>query len=558
MTVRAFAAAAVLVLCGGGVAWAGPVQVENTLPGSTGWNALANNYSFVYASQIGIAPGEELDFHVSTPARYRLEIFRVGWYGGAGGRLVACSPSCLGDEQGSVRGGQDPPGVQPLRANWPVTDVVRSSPDWVSGYYLAEAVQTSGSAAGTVATTWFIVRQAPDATPSQILVQVPVNTWEAYNDWGGRGLYNFISERASRVSFLRPFAGDAQSPLWNELQTVRFLEREGYDVSYQTDVDTDADPAGLARHRLVIVNGHDEYWTMAQRLGFDSALAAGTSLAFMGANDAYWHAEYEDGRTTIHSEKSLYDPNPDPTMKTALFREIGRPECLLEGVEHSNFTVYDHPLDDTVTAQGAADPWLANTGLAAGSTIAGIVGREHDALAPGCAPKSTVVLFHYDGVDPTQNADAVRYTAPSGARVFASGAYNFSLALDGYRSTDRLGPAYPVGVDRNVPVDPRVQQFMRNALADLTSPQPPAFVRVALQGGRLRVGTRWPDDPRIVGRVIYRVRLPDGGAQLVCSGHVPCFPPPAPPGRYRFDVSFVDRWGGTSAPTSGTYGVGHG
>jgi hypothetical protein len=244
-------------------------------------------------------------------------------------------------------------------------------------------------------------------------------------------------------------------------------------------------------------------------------------------------------------------------MKTALFREIGRPECLLEGVQHTNFTVYDHPLDDTVTAQGAADPWLAGTGLTAGSTIAGIVGREHDALAPGCAPKSTVVLFHYTGVEQVQDSDAVRYTAPSGARVFASGAYDFSLALDGYRSTDWLGPAYPVGADRNVPVDPRVQQFMRNALADLTSPQPPVFVRVRLQGGQLRVGTRRPSDPRIVGRLVYRVRLPDGAAQLVCSGHAPCFPPPAPPGRYRFDVSFVDQWGGVSARTSSTpYAVG--
>jgi hypothetical protein len=58
--------------------------------------------------------------------------------------------------------------------------------------------------------------------------------------------------------------------------------------------------------------------------------------------------------------------------------------------------------------------------------------------------------------------------------------------------------------------------------------------------------------------VIYRFRLPGGPAQLVCSGHVPCFPPPVEPGRYRFDVSFVDRWGGTSVPTSSTpYAVAH-
>jgi hypothetical protein len=189
--------------------------------------------------------------------------------------------------------------------------------------------------------------------------------------------------------------------------------------------------------------------------------------------------EYEDGRTTIHGEKSLYDANPDLTMKTAMFREIGRPECLLEGVQHTNFTIYDHPLDYTVTPQGAADPWLAGTGLTAGSTIAGVVGREHDALIPGCAPADTVDLFHYSGVDWAQNADAVRYTAPSGARVFATGAYNFTLALDGYRSTDWLGPAFPVGADRNVPVDPRVQQFMRNTLADLTRPQAPARCKTA-------------------------------------------------------------------------------
>jgi len=406
-----------------------------------------------------------------------------------------------------------------------------------------------------------VVVSAPQDRRSQALVQVPVNTWQAYNGWGGHSLYDSTSTlgRANRVSFLRPYApGYLQTFEW-EIQLVRFLELEGYDVSYQTDADTDADRASLERHRLVIVNGHDEYWTMNQRLGFDAALAAGTNLAFMAANDAFWHVEYQDGGTTIYSEKSLYDPNPDPGMKTAMFREIGRPECLLEGVQHTNFTDYDHPLDYTVTAQGAADPWLAGTGLTAGSTVAGVVGREHDAIIPGCTPPGTVDIFHYAGVEPLQNADAVRYTAPSGARVFASGAYNFSLALDDYRSTDWLGPAYPVGADRNVPVDPRVQQFMRNVLGDLTRPQPPNFVRARLQDGRLRVGTPWPDDPRIVGRAIYRVRLPDGPSQLVCSGHVPCFPPPAQPGHYRFDVSFLDRWGGASAPASSTpYAVGHG
>jgi hypothetical protein len=552
-----FTAAAVVLVLGTGSpqarTTANPVAVENALPGTTAWNTRNNDNSDVYGTQIGGVPGDEIDLHVSTSGRYRIVVYRLGWYGGTGGRMMACIPSCGGDEQGHVQTATDSPQAVPVRANWPVTDVLHTGTDWVSGYYIVEAVRTNGSGAGSAATTFFILRQPPDATQSQILVQVPVNTWEAYNDWGGHSLYNIISPATDKVSFERPFGGNAQTPLWNELQLVHFLEREGYDVSYQTDVDSDADPGSLQRHQLVMVSGHAEYWTLRQRIGFDDALVSGTNLAFMGANQAYWNVRYEDGGTTIFSEKSLYDPNPDPTQKTAMFREIGRPECLLEGVQHTNFTVYDHPLDYTVTDAGAADPWLAGTGLTAGSVIAGVVGREHDAFAPGCAPANTIVLFHYHGIVQPQDADAVRYTAPSGARVFSSGAYNLTLALDAYRSDDTLGRAFPVGADRTVPVDPRVQQFMRNALDDLTRPAPPLLVRKISDNGRLRIQTGWPDDPRITSRVVYRVRAEDGSRELVCSGHQHCFPaPPDQPGTYHVEVSYVDAWGGTSVPTSST------
>ena len=56
------------------------------------------------------------------------------------------------------------------------------------------------------------------------------------------------------------------------------------------------DSTSLLRHRLVIVNGHDEYWTVAMRDGFDAAVAGGTNLAFMSSNDAYWNIRYEDDR----------------------------------------------------------------------------------------------------------------------------------------------------------------------------------------------------------------------------------------------------------------------
>jgi hypothetical protein len=425
-----------------------PIQLENALPGTTSWQARGGGDISLYASQIGAAPGDEIDLHVSTENRYRIEAYRLGWYGGAGARSVACLPACDTDEQGRALPTPKPSDLPvflapPLRADWPVTDVLHTDPGWTSGYYLVEAVLTSGPDAGRVATTFFVLRQPEPELGSRIVVQVPVNTWETYNYWGGQSMYDIEGRRAYRVSFDRPFGELAQTPMWWEIQLVRFLEREGADVSYQTDLDTDRDAGSLLRHRLVMVAGHDEYWTTAIRDAFDAALDGGTNLAFMGSNDAYWHIKYEDSGRTIFGYKSLYDPNPDVADKTAMFREIGRPECLLMAVQHSGFALLSHALDYPVTDAGAADRWLAGTGFHAGDTIVGVVGREHDVLNPypeSCVHPGLTVLFHYDGGGVDQDGDAVRFTAPSGARVFASGAQQFAWALDDWRSDGTLFP----------------------------------------------------------------------------------------------------------------------
>ena len=79
-----------------------PIQRENALAGTFAWNGPGSGQIELYASQIGVAPGEPIEVHVSTrpAARYRISVYRLGWYGGEGGRLVACVPSCTGDEQG--------------------------------------------------------------------------------------------------------------------------------------------------------------------------------------------------------------------------------------------------------------------------------------------------------------------------------------------------------------------------------------------------------------------------------------------------------------------------
>src|SRR5262249_11329495 len=350
------------------------------------------------------------------------------WYGSQGARLLTCLPSCGWSEPGRRYG---PPPFQGGDAMWPVTDTLTVPPTWVSGYYYALLRVASGPKDyDTRGWCVFIVRE-PATRHSQILVQVPVNTWQAYNPWGGKSLYNDNSthgSRASHVSFERPLAYTAQGPFDSEYNLVRFLERVGYDVSYQTDVDTDTHPESLLEHRLVIVAGHDEYWSKRMRDAFDAARDAGTNLAFTGSNAAYWQIRYEDGHHTIVAYKGSADPRPDPALKTDQFRHLvpPRPECELMGVMHLRLRLHQYgPVDYTVTDAAASDPWFAGTGFKPGDKVVDIVGNEWDSLPDPPPPRECVkpglrVLFHYEG-EPA-NADAVRYTAPSGARVFAGGA----------------------------------------------------------------------------------------------------------------------------------------
>ena len=341
-----------------------PVVLENSREGTAGWADSLSGSTTVegYTSEVSVLPGETVHFHVASERTgpYTVDVYRLGWYGGLGARLVA---SFGGTAQ------PQPRSSAATGAGWPVTSELPVPEDWVSGYYLA---RFHGGGRG-VGATIFVVR-ALSSRPAPILVEVPVNTWQAYNPWGGKSLYddNSAGGRADRVSFERPFAPAYLQPLEWEMHLLRFLEREGYDVAYQTDVDTHRDPASLLRYRLVIVAGHGEYWSSRMRDAFERARDAGTNIAFFGANVGYWQIRYENQERTIVAYKSAADPEHDPTLRTLLFRELGRPECQLLGVMfQSGLTSGNAPSLDYVARAPADDPWFAGTGLAPGTAVPG-------------------------------------------------------------------------------------------------------------------------------------------------------------------------------------------
>src|SRR5258707_80835 len=81
-------------------------------------------------------------------------------------------------------------------------------------------------------------------------------------------------------------AGNFFGGLW-EFNMVRFLEREGYDVTYSTDLDTHENGSDLLNHKAFIIVGHDEYWSWQMRDNVEAARGMGINLGFFSANTAY-------------------------------------------------------------------------------------------------------------------------------------------------------------------------------------------------------------------------------------------------------------------------------
>ena len=456
-----------------------PVVLENRKPGTPGWGLveLAPKRAIEGYAAPSAEPGTVLDFHVSTDpeADYRVLVYRAGYYGGLGARRVACLPSCDGTARGHAHAVPDPSPEGLVHAGWPVEQRLEISSDWVSGYYFAHFQLASGPYAGRVTTTWFLVREDTGrASKAPIIVQAPTNTWQAYNGWGGGSLYEFNSpdgRRAGKVAYDRPYDQPiTQVPAW-EFPLVRFLEHFGYDVAYQSDVDTARDPASLEGRKAILIAGHGEYWSKGMRDSFDRARARGVDLAFFGANAAYWQIRYEDDfRTIVGFKNASWDPETDPALETVYFRALVPPreECVLMGIQHAGGTL-EWPTDGdyTVTDEAQRDTWLRHAGFTAGDVVRGIVGREVDAIpghqspADSCGNRLTV-LFHRElGTPESGDADAVRITAPSGAKVFASGSHQFVWGIEDVPEVD---------VMRHGLVDARLQAFTRAMLDDMLGP----------------------------------------------------------------------------------------
>lgn len=483
-----------------------PIQAENARTGDPAWNqGFSNSWAHqleAYADRVSASAGDTVKVMVNVDARHTAswQLYRLGWYGGAGARkvldggtlLLAPQPACSNNTSTGF-----------VKCAWAPSFTVQIPQGAVSGLFVIRILRDD--AFGELVP--LVVR---DSRPADLLFQASVTTYQAYNPWGGESLYDdadgIAGAKAVQVSFDRPYAADygTGNMLRYEALAARYLERYGYDVTYTTNLDVAREGVGTITKRGAFLSvGHDEYWPLEERDAVQAARDAGTPLLFLGANPAYWKVRLSDpgpdgNARTITCYKMFPDRDPlaGTPQATGRFRDapFNRPEEALVGVMYESWLLLAHPW--VVASQDSL--LYEGTGLADGDALPNLVGYEYDRTFTGGTPGSVDVVARSPVVDAYGNpgfAESTLYYAPSRALVFGAGTIYWSFGLDG-----------PLR-------DPRLERMTANLLKAAVYAPIPAALQTVIAPAQAAPRGAWATDVRTVAQG-QGMLGPTGVAQL--------------------------------------------
>jgi hypothetical protein len=231
------------------------------------------------------------------------------------------------------------------------------------------------------------------------------------------------------------------------LDAIRWFERNGYDMSYTSNLEISEHPDVLFSHHAYLSLGHDEYWTLTMRDTVEKARDSGIGLAFLGANAAYWNVRLEPDshghpdRILVCYKSALLDPlyGKDNAHVTVEWRQppLLRPENALVGEMYVEWNYPPHGFTWYPSYAPSSDPLglMSGTGIRSGVGYGcNVVGYEWDQVVDnGAAPPGLHILAASPTITSTGypgHSNTVYYIAKSGAFVFASGSIYFAYALD--------------------------------------------------------------------------------------------------------------------------------
>jgi hypothetical protein len=457
-----------------------PIVDENALPGnpSSEWDIDGAGDLTIqgFATSISVNKGQTIRFKIKTNAsNYSIDVYRLGYYNGDGARKIgtglvtATLPQTQPTPLTNSTTGLVDCGNWSESAHWDVPSTA------VSGIYIARLKRDDNQGASHIV---FIVRD--DTSHSDIFFQASDATWQAYNVYGGNSLYvgttSLPNGHASKVSYNRPFitrnggggGGQMEDWLFNaEYPMIRFLERNGYNISYTTNTDVARFGSLLLNHKLFLSVGHDEYWSAEQRANVDAARDAGVNLAFFSGNEAYWKTRWENStdlsgtpyRTLVCYKEGTLGENVcgtkcDPTTSwTGLWRDgcsypgggACKPENALTGQigwmnstgaiqvpsDYKNHRFWRHTNIASLTDGGSATlPY-------------GTLGYEWDQeqfpLYSNSYPNGRIILSNTELGGSTHKLSLYRHA--SGALVFGAGTIQWSWGLDDTHDRGGLAPS---------------------------------------------------------------------------------------------------------------------
>ena len=287
--------------------------------------------------------------------------------------------------------------------------------NWPSGFYFVKLTQPDGSFGYAP----FIIRPRVLGETSRVAVVLPTNTWQAYNfydaDGDGWGDTWYVGPPHHEVPLVRPFLRRGVPPFFYRYDQgfLHWLYWNDKPVEFLSDTDVQAlSGDDLAKaYDLIVYPGHSEYVTTGEYDAIERFRNLGGNLIFLSANNFFW-------RVTRAG---------DVLTRTAMWRDIGRPEAALIGVQYlandrgerqGNFVLGNNGTD-----------WLwAGTGLGPGSSIGDAVGGygiEIDHVTSDSPVGTTVVAEIPDLFGPGLTAEMTYYETTNGAKVFAAGSLDF-------------------------------------------------------------------------------------------------------------------------------------
>lgn len=424
---------------------------ENRRPGTTAWRIAGKGPGGIrgFADHNYAQHGDVVGLYVTTAQPdFTATAYRMGWYAGAGARQVWQSGRLTGTTQSAC--GVDRSDNMVSCSSWARSASMAITSAFVPGDYLIKLTASDDSQSYIQLTVW-----QPDSRASYLIMNRSM-VEQGWNDFGGYDFYTGQGpcildtsgyppcNRARAVSFDRPYNGDGSNTfLGSEYPMVQFVEKEGLDVTYCTDICVSDHPAFLLQHHALLGLDHDETWTNSERVGVLNAAAAGVNMAFFGAATLVRHARMEPSalgpdRVEVDYRNTAEDPashGGDPWQVTGnqwTSSPGGWNPVSFLGQLYSGYLLPNEP-NAPMTVYDASSWLFQGTGLAAGATIPAVINSDIEHLDPsGPMPQNLQVLAHspiplstvftaegrWNG---STFSDVTYYTNSAGAGIFDSG-----------------------------------------------------------------------------------------------------------------------------------------